>query len=195
MGYIDATPLKRIAKQPAQRRDNPMAPEDFQAILVQIGEGDPFLFIWHTGCRSQEARHIEPRHVDLDRAVVVIPKEEAKGKRYPRFIHLHGPALEIVQRLMKRRKQGELFRNTRGEPWTKYALCNRIYRLSKVAGIKKTAYDMRHGFCQRLLERNVNMTVVAELMGHADAQMVSTVYSHMHKATDHLKEALRNTAD
>jgi hypothetical protein len=33
---------------------------------------------------------MEPRHVDLGRAVVVIPKEEAKGKRYPRFIHLHG---------------------------------------------------------------------------------------------------------
>jgi integrase len=41
---------------------------------------------------------------------------------------------------------------------------------------------------------NMNM-VVAELMGHANAQMVGTVYSHMHKATDHLKEALRNAAD
>jgi integrase len=70
-----------------------------------------------------------------------------------------------------------------------------MYRLSRLAGIKKSAYDMRHGFCQRLLERNVNMTVVAELMGHANAQMVSTVYSHTHKATTHLKEALRNAAD
>jgi integrase len=108
---------------------------------------------------------------------------------------LHGQALEIVRRLLKLRKQGKLFRNTRGEPWTKYALCNRMYRLSRVAAGKKTTYDMLHGFCQRMLERNVNMTVVAELMGHANAQMVSTVYSHMHKATNHLKKALRNAAD
>jgi integrase len=184
MGYIDATPLKRIAKPMARRRDNPMAPDDFQTILAWIEEGDPFgdlfLFFWHTGCRPQEARHIEPRHVDLERAVVVIPKEEAKSKRYPRFIHLHGPALEIVRRLMGVRAEGKLFQNTRGQPWTKYALCNRMYRLSRVAGVKKTAYDMRDGFCQRLLERNVNLTVVAELTGHTNAQMVSTFYSHMH---------------
>jgi hypothetical protein len=53
-----------------------------------------------------------------ERAVFVIPKEEVKGKRYPRFIHLHGPALEIVRRIVQRRKQGKRFRNTRGEPWT-----------------------------------------------------------------------------
>jgi hypothetical protein len=35
MGFIDATPLKRVAKPPARRRDNPVAPEDFQAILAR----------------------------------------------------------------------------------------------------------------------------------------------------------------
>lgn len=67
--------------------------------------------------------------MDLERAVVVIPKEEAKVKRYPRFIHLHGPVLEIVRRLMGVRREGKLFRNTRGEAWSKFALCNRMYRL------------------------------------------------------------------
>src|SRR2546429_9342975 len=87
MGYIDNAPPEKITKPPARRRDNPMTPEDFQAILGRLGEHDPFrdlfLFIWHSGCRPQEARHIEPRHVNLERAVVVFPKEEAKGQRYP----------------------------------------------------------------------------------------------------------------
>jgi integrase/recombinase XerC len=155
MTFYRGSSMKRIAKPPARRRDNPMAPEDFQAILARIEEGDPFrdlfLFLWHTGARPREARHIEPRHIDLDRAVVVIPKEEAKGKRYPRFIHLHGPSLEIVRWLMGVRTEGKLFRNTRGEPWSKFALCNRMYRLSRVAGGKKSAYDMRHGFATRKL--------------------------------------------
>lgn len=196
MGYIDTTPLKRIAKPPAERRDNPMAPEDFQAILTCIEETDPFrdlfLFLWHTGCRPQEARHIEPRHVDLERAVIVIPKEEAKGKRYPRFIHLHGPALEIVQRLMGTRTEGKLFRSTRGQPWSKFALCNRMYRLSRLAGVKKTAYDMCHGFATRKLVQGHDHLTIAELMGHRDGTMLAKVYAHLDRNDAHLKKALED---
>ena len=195
MGHIESHPLKKVKKPPAGRRDNPMMPDDFLVMRAGVREGDPFLdlflFIWHSGCRPQEARHIELRHVQLDHERVVIPKEEAKGKRYPRTIYLHGPALEIVARLAASRPEGKLFLNARGDAWTKYAVCNRMHRLSKVTGVKKAMYDARHGFCQRMLEKNVNMTVVAELMGHANAQMVSSVYSHMGKATSHLKDALR----
>jgi integrase/recombinase XerC len=196
MGYVDATPLKRIAKPPARRRDNPMAPGDFQAMLARVEEGDPFrdllLFLWHTGCRPQEARHVEPRHVDLERAVVVIPKEEAKGNRYPRFIHLHSPAVEIVQRLMKRREQGKLFRNTRGEAWSKYAVCNRTYRLSRATGIKKTAYDVRHGFATRKLVQGHDHLTIAEIMGHRDGTMLAKVYAHLDRNDAHLKKALED---
>ena len=113
MGYLAASPVKKVKKPPPRRRDNPMAPEDFQAILALLREGDPFrdlfLFLWHSGCRPQAARHIEPRHVQLDQERVVIPKDEAKGKRYPRVIYLHSPALEIVTRLMAVRTDGKLF--------------------------------------------------------------------------------------
>ena len=195
MGFIENTPLKKVAKPPARRRDNPMAPTDFEAMLGKLNRGDPFrdlfLFVWHSGCRPQEARHIEARHAFIETESIVIPKEEAKGKRRARVILLHGPALEIIRRLVKRRKQGKLFRNTRGQPWSKYAVCNRVYRLSRAAGKPFALYDARHGYCQRLLEAGVNMTAVAELMGHANAMMVSSVYSHMNKATARLKEALR----
>jgi integrase len=195
LGYIEGHALKKVKKPPAGRRDNPMMPEDFAVMLAGVREGDPFrdlfLFLWHSGARPQEARHIEHRHVQAGQQRIVIPKEEAKGKRYPRIIYLHGPALEIIERLMAIRPDGKLFLNTRGEPWTKYALCNRLFRLSQATGVKKAAYDARHGFCQRLLEKNVNLTVVSELMGHRNAQMVSSVYSHMSKATSHLHEALR----
>ena len=138
LGYLALSPVKKIKKPQPQRRDNPMTPEDFQAILALLREGDPFrdlfLFLWHSGCRPQEARHIEPRHVQPDHERIVIPKEEAKGKRHPRVIYLHGPALEIVARLMAVRAEGELFRNVRGRPWTKYAVCNRMHRLSSATG-------------------------------------------------------------
>jgi integrase len=130
--------------------------------------------------------------VDLDRAVVVIPKEKAKGKRYPRFIHLHGPALGIIRRLMAVRAEGKLFRNTRGQSWTKYALCNRMYRLSRVAGVKKAAYDMRHGFATRKLVQGHDHLTIAELMGHRDGKMLAKVYAHLDRNDAHLKKALED---
>ena len=60
MGYIAATPLRKIKKPPAKRRETYMTPEDFQAILGLLAEGDPFrdffMFVWMTGCRPQEAQ-------------------------------------------------------------------------------------------------------------------------------------------
>ena len=183
MDYIVGSPVKKIKKPPASRRDNPMAPEDFLAILARLRQGDPFrdlfLFLWHSGCRPQEARHIEPRHVQLDQERIVIPKEEAKGKRYPRVIYLHGPALEIVTRLMAVRTEGKLFRNVRGRPWTKYAVCNRMYRLSRATGRKMALYDARHGFATRKLVLGHDHLSIAELMGHGDGTMISTVYGHL----------------
>ncbi len=172
-----------------------MTPEDFLAILARLREGDPFrdlfLFLWHSGCRPQEARHIEPRHVQLDQERIVIPKDEAKGKRYPRVIYLHGPALEIVTRLMAVRAEGKLFRNTRGCAWTKYAVCNRMYRLSRATGRKMAMYDARHGFATRKLVQGHDFTsTIAELMGHRDGTMISQVYGHLDRQSDHLKKAL-----
>jgi integrase len=87
MGYVEAAPLTKVTKPPAGRRDNPMSPDDYQALLALLAEGDPFrdllAFVWHSGCRPQEARHVEPRHVDLARERVVIPREEAQGERIP----------------------------------------------------------------------------------------------------------------
>ncbi len=196
MGYVEATPLKRVAKPPAGRRDNHVTPDEFAAMLAKLPEDDPFrdffLFIWATGCRPQEARHVESRHIDLDRAVIIFPKEEAKGKRHPRFIHLHGAALEVVRRLMVTRSEGKLFRNTRGDAWTKYALCNRVYRLSRSVGLRKAAYDCRHGFANRKLIQGRDFLTVATLLGHRDGSMLAKVYQHLDKDYDHLKKALED---
>lgn len=196
MGHVESTPLKKVSKPPAGRRDNPMSPDDFQSMLSRLAARDPFrdlfLFVWHCGCRPQEARHVEPRHVQLDQGRIVFPKEESKGKRHPRVIHLNGPAMEIITRLMAVRTEGKLFRNTRGQAWSKYALCNRVYRLSRSVGIKKAMYDARHGFADRKLLQGHDVLTVAHLMGHRDATMVARVYSHLDRHTDHLKKALED---
>ncbi len=249
MGYIEASPIKKIPKPQPQRRENPITPEDFAVLIDYYPEGDTFrdllLFAWHSGCRPQEARHIEARHVHLGAECIIIPKGEAKGKRRPRVIHLAGAALEIVQRLLAPAGDGKLFRNEDGVPWKKSAIAKRFERFQLAYGIKKlkelgilipplprfnrrkyadkgaleaarkeqrqklkerraevyrlarqhvkrfACYDLRHGFAQRMLENGVNHLAVAELMGHTTGRMVAETYSHMNRATAHLKDALR----
>jgi integrase len=64
-----------------------------------------------------------------------------------------------------------------------------ILKLARRHSRKFAAYDLRHGFCQRKLEEGKDHLTVAELMGHANGRQVATTYSHMSKATDHLKSA------
>ena len=58
------------------------------------------------------------RHVELDSARWVFPKEEAKGKNAPRIVYLTGDALELSEALMRHHPDGPLFRNGRSLPWT-----------------------------------------------------------------------------
>jgi integrase len=90
------------------------------------------------------------------------------------------------------RADGKVFRNRRGKPWTKYALCNRIYRRSRVAGVKKTAYDMRHGFATRKLVQGRDHLTIVELMGHRAGTMLAKVYAHLDRNDAHLKRALED---
>lgn len=249
LGYIPASPVKRIKKPQPQRRESHLTPEEFTALLERFPDGDPFrsllLCCWYSGCRPQEAIHLEARHVHLAAECIVIPKEEAKGKRKARVILLHGPALEIVRRLFPLRQSGKLFLNEDGKPWKRFAIANRFDRLALAQGVarlkelgihveplprfnrrkfsdpkqlaaarkahqaalrdrrkrilklarehgaKVAAYDLRHGFCQRMLESGVGHLAVAELMGHSTGRQVAETYSHMNKSTGHLREALK----
>lgn len=196
MGHVNENPIKKLKKPTAQRRNNPMKPADYETILALLDVDDPFrdlfTFVWHTGCRPQEVRHIEPRHVNLEKGYVLFPKEEAKGKRHARRIFMNAAALEIITRLLAKHKDGKLFRNTRGDPWTKYSIGNRMDRLTKRTGKRFAMYDARHGFGTRKLIEGKNPMTVAAWMGHVDGSMLAKVYSHVDKDEEHLKQALED---
>ena len=92
MGHGEGNPIKKLKKPPAERRNIYMKPEDYEAVLNHIKNDDPFrdfvMFVWLTGARPQEARHIEYRHIDLERGRIIFPAKESKGKRTERIIYL-----------------------------------------------------------------------------------------------------------
>lgn len=194
LGYSEINPIARLKKPQAQRREIYMTKEDFDEILSKLDDSDPFKdllqFVWYTGCRPQEVRHIELRHYDPVHERIVFPAEESKGKRSKRIIYLHGIPLEIIKRLIVVNTDGKVFRNNRGTAWTKYAICNRFHRLSKIMGKRLFCYAARHGFGTRKLIQGHDHLTVAALMGHTDGSMLAKVYSHIDKDSEHLKKAL-----
>ena len=195
LGYLTDNPIRYIEKPQAKRRENPVAPQDFTTIHSRVKDQrfrDLLIFAWESGCRPQEARHIEPKHVKLEQHRIEIPPAEAKGRKRWRIIRLNEKALEIVKLLVNH--TGKLFLNARGKPWKNQAIVCRFQRLKAKLGKNWAAYDFRHGFVQKLLEKGADKTEVAALMGHANAVMISTVYSHMDRADDHLAEVLKRAS-
>ncbi len=193
-GYIENSPIKKMKKDQAQSRKIYMKPEDYEAILSHLKTDDPFrdllVFVWTTGCRPQEVRHIEPSHVYIDKGFILFPKEESKGKRKARRILINAGATEIIKRNMGERKEGKVFLNTRGDEWTKFALCNRMHRLSKETGIHMFMYAARHGYATRKIKAKHGHLEIAATMGHTDGSMLAKVYSHIDEEVEHLMKVL-----
>lgn len=194
MGYGEGNPIKKMKKPPSERRKSYAKQEGVDKFLAAIHWEDPFrellVFSWACGCRPQEARHIEARHVDSGMKKIVFPANESKGKRVERKILINSTTKPIIEKLVAKYPEGKLFRNTRREAWTKFALCNRMYRLSEETGVKITAYDLRHGYITRKIKEGVNHMVIAPAVGHTDGSMIGRVYSHVSEEEDHLIEAL-----
>jgi integrase/recombinase XerC len=194
LGYLSSSPVSRIPKPQAQRREQFVTPEEWVRIRDHYEDGNPFRdlleFAWETGLRPEEAKKIEPRHVELGRHRVAFPPKESKGKKRWRIVLMTERAEAIVTRLLAECPGTFLFRNENGKPWTSMAMACRFGRLKKKLGVKYAAYSIRHGFCQRMLENGVDHLTVAALMGHANGRMVAETYSHMNRADDHLQNAL-----
>lgn len=132
LGYLAANPLRGVEKPPAVKRTSRMTPDDFGLLLDQVKD-QPFrellTFAYEAGCRPQEARRVEARHLRIEHRRVEIPPEEAKGKTRWRVIYLSDLALDIASRLAALRPTGPLFRNVDGNPWQAQAIVNRFQRL------------------------------------------------------------------
>jgi integrase len=132
LGYIAASPVRGVEKPSPTKRDSRMTPADFALLLSHVQDGpfrDLLTFAYEAGCRPQEARLIEARHLKPAQQRVEIPPEEAKGKSRWRVIYLSEAAAAIVRRLAEARPSGPLFLNADGNAWKAQAVVCRFQRL------------------------------------------------------------------
>jgi integrase len=197
IGHIAKSPIRFIEKPAPKRREQVLTKAEFDRLLAEVKDAafrDVLEFCWETGCRVQEVRLIEASHFRADRGRIEIPPGMAKGKKRWRIIYLTDRAEAIVRRLHKLHSTGPVFRNVDGRPWDAQNFNCRFFRLHKKLGVKYALTAIRHSFCQRMLEGGADHTTVAALMGHSNAVMVSTTYSHMDQAKDFLRDELRKVS-
>jgi integrase len=198
MEYIDRSPVRKV-KLPAPRpRDVYLMPDQWDQLAAKVGKAhdkgcllDYLTVLAETGCRPQEARRVESRHFDRDNRCWTFPVDESKGKRDSRVVLLTDQAFVICQRLALKYPEGPIFRNSDGTPWTRHTIGGRLNRLSGKLGFHVCAYAVRHTFCTNAIIRGVDLQTIASLMGHKDLRMLSRIYQHIQKRSDHMRAGLK----
>ena len=177
LGYIDRNPLLGLTKPEAGRREQILTQEQFDTALSHVPNRnfkDIARFIWYTGCRPEEAVKIEPSMLQGDK--IVIPRLDAKKKKKPRIIYLCPEAKEIVDR---NKENSPMFLNTKGRPWTAFAVACTWGRIEKKTGVRYCSYALRHSYATHKLQSGTDAVTVATLLGHQDTSMLAKVYANL----------------
>jgi integrase/recombinase XerC len=194
MGYIDADPIRDLARPAPARRTAIMSGAQTAEAIAGVSAPLALLleFLHETGARPGEGTLVAKADVDFARNLIVLTKHKtarATGKR--RVIVLSARAAEIVRALAEANPEGPLFRNTEGNPWTRNAMSLAFRRLRRKTGMGReaTAQALRHRFATDAAGQYPN-TVVAALLGHGSTAMVDRVYSHLGDEHDALRSAV-----
>jgi integrase len=196
--YIERSPIRHVELPPARPRDVYLTPEQWNKLVEAVSksqDGGCLLEIItamkETGCRPIEARRVEAHHFDRDDRCWIFPVDESKGQQEKRVVLLTDKVFEICQRLALKHPEGPLFRTSAGHPWTRRTLSYRLYQLRKRLGFHVCPYAIRHTFATDAIIRGVDLQTIATLMGHVDLKMLSRIYQHLNRRSDHLRAGLR----
>lgn len=194
-GLLSPSPLRGLEVVPNNRRTRVLSPLEQAEILAAITDTEFRDFVramLETGCRPSEVARVTAADVDLNLGVWVFQKHKTEKKtKKPRVIYLTPAMEELTRKLMAKYPEGPIFRGPRGaKPLTRNGIRSRFRRLrQKLPHLKHfVAYSTRHTWATQALVNGVGVAQVAELMGHRDISMVSSVYSHLADQVGHLRE-------
>lgn len=177
-GQVLAIPLKRFDRPLVQ----PLSVAETEAILAATdldtegGRRDHLLFnlLYHTGARVSEALQLRQQDLHLGPSSTV--RFQGKGRK-ARVIPLLKPlAQELLRTLAQRpcEPAALLFANCRSQPLTRWGVAKRLRQAVARAlphcptlkGRTVSPHTFRHTTALRLLQADVDILVIALLLGH-----------------------------
>lgn len=137
------------------------------------------LLLYGCGLRTSELCALDVAHVNRERQELVVLK--AKGDR-PRAIPVpEALYTELLAYLLEHGKRGPLFRTSaRKQRLQVKDVCEIVTAAAIRAGLRAgvTPRTLRHSFATHLMDRGVDLAVIASLMGHRSPQETG-VYLHV----------------
>jgi integrase len=129
-----------------------------------------------------ETQTIAVRHSRDDRTGALIPPKNNRIRHIP----MDGDVYEALYR--RKQHVGYVFVDVDGRPFQHRPLTRRLKRVCERAGLRKIGWHtLRHTFASHLAMKGIPITVVKELMGHAD---ITTTMRYSHVAPSSLRAAV-----
>jgi integrase len=197
MGALAENPIAGMPKPTPRVRQDFVPEERFNDLFKNIKNKaleDFVTVMLESGARAQEMFDFEAEHYDDKLKAFVLTIEDSKGNKRSRVVYLTPRADAIVQRLIAQYPQGKLFRNTRGNPWTKDSINCQMRRLKTKLGMPgMCATVLRHSYAHWRLTQGQDGLTVSKFMGHVDTRMLSKRYGHLEGSTFLAKKAAELT--
>jgi len=137
------------------------------------------LLLYGCGLRTSELCSLDVTHLNRERRELVVLK--GKGDR-PRAIPIpEAVYTELLAYLLEHGKRGPLFRtSTRKRRLRACDVCEVVTSAAARAGLRPdvTPRTLRHSFATHLMDRGVDLAIIASLMGHRSPQETG-VYLHV----------------
>jgi integrase len=190
---VQGNPCKGVKHNHEEARERYFSQAELAAIGDALAEypgvaADCVRLVMLSGCRPAEAMRAQWPELDAEPGFWCKPSAHTKQRKVHK-LPLSPPALELIERLRKKRKgKGEWVfpGDIQGEPLK--ALWHVWHFVRKRTGLGQDArvYDLRHTFASIGAGGGLSLPIIGKLLGHTQSR---TTQRYAHLADDPLKEA------
>lgn len=180
-GRAERNVLDGFSLQHTQRRTAPkfLNLQEAEQLVLATGAVGPLarrdrliiLLLYGCGLRTSELCALDVTDINRERHELVVHK--SKGDR-PRSIPIpEALYTELLAYLLEHGKRGALFRTSvRARRISAKDVCEIVTAAATRAGLRSgvTARTLRHSFATHLMDRGVDLAIIASLMGHRSPQ-------------------------
>jgi integrase len=185
-------PCKGVKKNHEEAKERFFSQSELTAIsdaLIKYrgpAAADCVRLIMLTGCRPSEAMKAQWSEFDAEPGFWTKPSTHVKQRKTHK-LPLSPPAIELIDRLRKKRKADWVFPGDKRSEHLA-ALWHVWHFVRKEAGLGKDArlYDLRHTFASVGAGGGLSLPIIGRLLGHTQAR---TTQRYAHLGDDPLREA------
>jgi len=186
----------------------PLTIEEDNKLLNSTSKYAPFFILMRfTGMRKEEIVPLTINDIDLinrtitiNKAVTFIhnqPVQKTTKNGKSRTIPILDCIYVIVENLVSKAKQNKktlLFvKETDKKMLTESAIERHLESfLNSIDNVKFTCHQLRHSYCTMLYYAGIKIKKAQELMGHASADMVYDIYTHLDNQRENADETINN---